>query len=94
MPRYFTEDMQIIMNVLFIIILFQPKILRRVVTFISHRFVRTVTVFILPRMSYVGLEQVWKNHGKYNEFIYKHQHNSLFVNLSIASELNWKEKGI
>lgn len=37
-----------------------------------------------------GLE----NHGKYNEFIYTHQDNSLFVNLFIASELNWKKKGI
>lgn len=35
-----------------------------------------------------------ENHGKYNEFIYTHQHDSLFVNLFIASELNWKEKGI
>ncbi|MEO8110914.1 MAG: beta-L-arabinofuranosidase domain-containing protein, partial [Ginsengibacter sp.] len=35
-----------------------------------------------------------ENHGKYNEFIYTHQHDSLFVNLFIASELSWKEKGI
>lgn len=35
-----------------------------------------------------------ENHGKYGEFIYTHQHDSLFVNLFIASELNWKEKGI
>ncbi len=35
-----------------------------------------------------------ENHGKYNQFIYTHQHDSLFVNLFIASELNWKEKGI
>jgi DUF1680 family protein len=35
-----------------------------------------------------------ENHGKYNEFIYTHQHDSLFVNLFIASELNWKEKEI
>jgi DUF1680 family protein len=35
-----------------------------------------------------------ENHGKYNEFIYTHQHDSLFVNLFIASELNWREKGI
>ncbi len=35
-----------------------------------------------------------ENHSKYNEFIYTHQHDSLFVNLFIASELNWKEKGI
>lgn len=35
-----------------------------------------------------------ENHGKYNEFIYTHFRDSLFVNLFIASELNWKEKGI
>lgn len=35
-----------------------------------------------------------ENHGKYNEFIYTHSCDSLFVNLFIASELNWKEKGI
>ncbi|MCB9056179.1 MAG: glycoside hydrolase family 127 protein [Chitinophagales bacterium] len=35
-----------------------------------------------------------ENHGKYNEFIYTHQHDSLFLNLFIASTLNWKEKGI
>ena len=35
-----------------------------------------------------------ENHGKYNELIYTHQHDSLFVNLFVASELNWKEKGI
>ncbi len=35
-----------------------------------------------------------ENHGKYGEFIYSHTHDSLFVNLFIALELNWKEKGI
>ena len=35
-----------------------------------------------------------ENHGKYNQFIYSHQNDSLFVNLFIASELNWKSKGI
>ncbi|WP_153799776.1 glycoside hydrolase family 127 protein [Foetidibacter luteolus] len=35
-----------------------------------------------------------ENHSKYNEFIYTHQHDSLFVNLFIASRLNWKQKGI
>ena len=35
-----------------------------------------------------------ENHGKYNELIYTHQHDSLFVNLFIASELNWRDKGI
>ncbi|MFZ1289336.1 MAG: beta-L-arabinofuranosidase domain-containing protein [Melioribacteraceae bacterium] len=35
-----------------------------------------------------------ENHGKYNQFIYTHHNDSLFVNLFIASELNWKEKEI
>ncbi|HKK66698.1 MAG TPA: DUF4986 domain-containing protein, partial [Bacteroidales bacterium] len=35
-----------------------------------------------------------ENHGKYNEFIYTHQDNSLYLNLFIPSELKWKEKGI
>jgi len=35
-----------------------------------------------------------ENHGKYNEFIYTHQHDSLFLNLFIASELKWKDKAI
>jgi DUF1680 family protein len=35
-----------------------------------------------------------ENHGKYNQFIYTHRRDSLFVNLFIASELNWREKGV
>jgi uncharacterized protein len=35
-----------------------------------------------------------ENHGKYNQFIYTHQNDSLYLNLFIASELNWQEKGI
>lgn len=35
-----------------------------------------------------------ENHGKYNQFIYTHKKDSLFLNLFIASELDWKEKGI
>ncbi len=35
-----------------------------------------------------------ENHGKYNQFIYTHSKDSLFLNLFIASELNWKEKGL
>ncbi|RZJ87647.1 MAG: hypothetical protein EOO20_15585 [Chryseobacterium sp.] len=35
-----------------------------------------------------------ENHGKYNQLIYSHQNDSLFLNLFIASELNWKDKGI
>jgi uncharacterized protein len=35
-----------------------------------------------------------ENHGKYNQFIYTHQHDSLFLNLFVASELNWRKKGI
>jgi len=35
-----------------------------------------------------------ENHSKYNQFIYTHVDNSLFVNLFVASELNWNEKGV
>ncbi len=35
-----------------------------------------------------------ENHGKYGQFIYTKRAGSLFVNLFVASELNWKEKGI
>ena len=35
-----------------------------------------------------------ENHGKYGEFIYSHENDSLFVNLFVASELDWKENGI
>lgn len=37
-----------------------------------------------------GLE----NHGKYGELIYAHDEKDLFVNLFIASKLDWKDKGI
>lgn len=37
-----------------------------------------------------GLE----NHTKYGEFIYAHQKDTLYVNLFIPSQLNWKEKGV
>ncbi len=35
-----------------------------------------------------------ENHGKYNEFIYSHTEQSLYLNLFIASELTWKDKGV
>ena len=35
-----------------------------------------------------------ENHGKYGQFIYTHVDDALFVNLFVASELNWKQKGI
>ena len=35
-----------------------------------------------------------ENHGKYCQFIYTHVGNALYVNLFVASELNWKEKGV
>ena len=35
-----------------------------------------------------------ENHGKYGQFIYTHKGDALFVNLFVASELNWKQKGI
>jgi len=35
-----------------------------------------------------------ENHGQYNRFIYTHADDDLYLNLFVASELNWKEKGI
>jgi DUF1680 family protein len=35
-----------------------------------------------------------ENHGKYNQFIYTHKNDSLFLNLFIASVLEWKERGV
>lgn len=35
-----------------------------------------------------------ENHGKYGELIYAHTANDLFINLFMASRLDWKEKGI
>lgn len=35
-----------------------------------------------------------ENHAKYNQFIYTHSVDTLYLNLFIASELNWKEKGL
>jgi len=35
-----------------------------------------------------------ENHTKYGQFIYTHSNDSLFVNLFIASQVNWKDKGI
>ncbi len=35
-----------------------------------------------------------ENHVKYNENIYFHDANSLYVNLFIPSEVHWKEKGL
>ncbi len=35
-----------------------------------------------------------ENHGKYGEFIYTHRNDSLYLNLFIASELNWERKGV
>ncbi len=35
-----------------------------------------------------------ENHGKYNELVYTHQNDSLFVNLFVPSSLNWKKKGV
>lgn len=35
-----------------------------------------------------------ENHGKYGEQIYTHGKDSLFLNLFIASELTWRQKGI
>ena len=35
-----------------------------------------------------------ENHGKYGQFIYTKKSDNLFVNLFVASELNWKEKAV
>ncbi|MCM1491407.1 MAG: glycoside hydrolase family 127 protein [Muribaculum sp.] len=35
-----------------------------------------------------------ENHGKYGQFIYTHSSDSLWVNLFMPSELNWKDKGV
>lgn len=35
-----------------------------------------------------------ENHGKYGQFIYSKKGDALYVNLFVASELNWKEKGV
>lgn len=35
-----------------------------------------------------------ENHGKYGQFVYSKKGDALYVNLFVASELNWKEKGI
>ncbi len=35
-----------------------------------------------------------ENHSKYGQFIYTHVGDALYVNLFVASELNWKEKGL
>ena len=35
-----------------------------------------------------------ENHGKYGQFIYTHESDSLYVNLFMPSRLNWKEKGV
>lgn len=35
-----------------------------------------------------------ENHGKYSQFIYTHSKDALYVNLFVASELNWKAQKI
>lgn len=35
-----------------------------------------------------------ENHSKYNQFVYNRGKDALYVNLFVASELNWREKGI
>ena len=35
-----------------------------------------------------------ENHGKYGQFVYTKKEDNLFVNLFVASELNWKEKAV
>lgn len=35
-----------------------------------------------------------ENHGKYGQFIYTHTDDALYVNLFVASELDWKDRGM
>lgn len=35
-----------------------------------------------------------ENHSKYSQFIYTHEADDLYVNLFVASELNWRDRGI
>jgi DUF1680 family protein len=35
-----------------------------------------------------------ENHSKYNQFIYTHSNDSLFINLFIASQLHWRDKKV
>ena len=35
-----------------------------------------------------------ENHGKYGQFVYTHVGDALYVNLFVASELNWKDKNV
>lgn len=35
-----------------------------------------------------------ENHGKYGRFIYAHSTDELYVNLFIASELDWRDRGV
>ncbi len=35
-----------------------------------------------------------ENHGKYGEFIYSHSDSDLYLNLFVASKLDWKDKGV
>lgn len=35
-----------------------------------------------------------ENHGKYGEMIYTHDDEALYINLFVASKLDWEEKGI
>ena len=35
-----------------------------------------------------------ENHSKYGQFIYTHKADTLYVNLFIASQLSWKQKGV
>lgn len=56
---------------------------------------RHYRVYSQPELSFwccvgSGME----NHGKYGELIYAHDDKNIYVNLFIASKLEWKEKGI
>ena len=88
--------MRIIMSARFTIIFFLLKILKPAAMYISRRFVQEVIVSIQRQMKRCGvaLALVWKIMASTMSLFIRIQHDSLFVNLFIASELNWKEKGI
>ena len=35
-----------------------------------------------------------ENHGKYGQFVYTHHGDALYVNLFVATEFNWRDKGL
>ena len=76
-------------------IFFQPNTRKTEDMFISHLFVPVVTGCIPHPMKPCGVvwEAEWKTTANTTSLFIPHQHDSFFVNLFIASELNWKNTG-